>query len=104
MFTYVCTYFTVPVTAGRLWLMSVFAPSTWCCAMILFDSKSEIRKPGPLLEASATCSVDEGKNVCCIPAVAILRLVTARRVLELARLPVPGLPGALAESAKTKNR
>ena len=48
MFTYVCTHFTVPVTAGSVVLISDFAPLTWRCAMIRFDSKSETVEPRPL--------------------------------------------------------
>ena len=48
MFMYVCTYLTEPETEGSVLPMSNVAASTWCWAMILFDSKSEIRKPGPL--------------------------------------------------------
>ena len=48
MFMYVCTYLMAPVTAGNFWLMSDDAASTWSWPMILFDSKHEVRKPGPL--------------------------------------------------------
>ncbi len=48
MFIYVCTYLTAPLTVGNVWLMSDAAASTWCWPMILFDSKSDMRKPGPL--------------------------------------------------------
>lgn len=48
MFRYVCTKLTGPLTGASFWLMSVLAPSTCFWPMILLDSKSEMRKPGPL--------------------------------------------------------
>src|ERR1700679_3865443 len=48
MSRYVCTLRTAPVTGASWPFISERAPSTCSCAMIRLDSKSEIRKPGPL--------------------------------------------------------
>lgn len=96
---YVCTLRTAPVTGASLPSMSERAPSTCSCAIIRLDSKSEIRKPGPLRPLLSVQT--DRKEMRSIPSVTVLSGTTACRGVKIARLPIPRFTRTLAESPKT---
>jgi hypothetical protein len=68
--------------------------------MILQDSKSEIRKPGPL-RTEMNMSIIQVKYTNNIPPTALYCTGTANRVISFAGHAIIGLSGALAVSTKT---